>query len=77
MVILDDGGGGEDGDSYCYYCVRSVASVAWKQSVAEQLGLPEPPKKPHTPYIRFLKHYIKNNKDRFPQLTHAGWHVLS
>ncbi|KAK3860317.1 hypothetical protein Pcinc_033623 [Petrolisthes cinctipes] len=47
-----------------------VTSVALKQTVAEQLGLPPPPKRPHTPYIRFIKHYIKNYKDKFPQINH-------
>lgn len=47
-------------------CLLSVAS---KQTVAEQLGLPEPPKRPLAPHIRYMKHNIDINKRKFPRLS--------
>nr|XP_053632900.1 transcription factor A, mitochondrial-like [Cherax quadricarinatus] len=49
---------------------HKVLLVACKQTIAQQLGLPEPPKRPLVPHLRFLKHYLEVNKMNFPGLTH-------
>ncbi|XP_045618762.1 transcription factor A, mitochondrial [Procambarus clarkii] len=46
-----------------------VLSVACKQTVAEQLGLPNPPKRPLSPYLRFIQQYYEENKAKFPKLS--------
>lgn len=56
------------------FCLHfsSLVSVACKQTIAEQLGLPEPPKRPLTPHIRFMKHSLDLNKRKFPRLSTQG-----
>ncbi|KAK8377795.1 hypothetical protein O3P69_014026 [Scylla paramamosain] len=46
-----------------------VLSVAYKQSVAQQLGLPEPPKRPLAPHVRFIKDRIEEFNKKYPNLT--------
>lgn len=46
-----------------------MLSVAFKQTVAEQLGLPEPPKRPLTPHVRYIKEQLEENMKRFPTLS--------
>ncbi|KAG0725138.1 Transcription factor A, mitochondrial [Chionoecetes opilio] len=45
-----------------------LLSVAYKhkQSVAEQLGLPEPPKRPLTPHVQFIKDRIEDMIKKYP-----------
>ncbi|XP_045101804.1 transcription factor A, mitochondrial-like [Portunus trituberculatus] len=46
-----------------------VLSVAYKQSVAQQLGLPEPPKRPLAPHVRFIKDRIEDITKQYPKLS--------
>ncbi|KAG7177082.1 transcription factor A, mitochondrial-like [Homarus americanus] len=46
-----------------------LAPVAYKQTIAQELGLPEPPKRPVTPYIRFLVHHQEGLRRKSPQLS--------
>ncbi|XP_045618818.2 high mobility group protein B3 [Procambarus clarkii] len=45
-------------------------SVACKQTIAERLGLPEPPKRPSTAYLRFVKHHREDVERKFPELPY-------
>lgn len=49
--------------------VPGVLSVACKQSVAQQLGLPEPPKRPLAPHVRFIKDRLEEFNKRYPTLS--------
>ncbi|XP_042868568.1 transcription factor A, mitochondrial-like isoform X2 [Penaeus japonicus] len=46
-----------------------VLSVAGKQTVAQELGLPDPPKRPMTPYIRFVNANRQEIKKKYPELS--------
>ncbi|XP_071551438.1 transcription factor A, mitochondrial-like [Panulirus ornatus] len=42
-----------------------LTSLAYKKTIAEELGLPEPPKRPLTPYIRFLMEHQVELKGKY------------
>lgn len=45
-------------------------SVVRKKSITEQLGIPCPPKRPLTPYIRFLVHSQADLRRKFPDVKY-------
>ncbi|XP_076052933.1 transcription factor A, mitochondrial-like [Oratosquilla oratoria] len=45
--------------------------AACKQTIAEELGIPEPPKRPLTPYMRFAHKTRENMKRQNPGLSHT------
>ncbi|XP_042226526.1 transcription factor A, mitochondrial-like isoform X2 [Homarus americanus] len=47
--------------------IPCVVLSAGKQTIAEQLGLPEPPKRPLAPHLRFMKHFLEENKRKLPK----------
>lgn len=47
-------------------------SVDYRKMVAKQLGLPEPPRGPLSPYFRFIQHHKKEIQKRFPDMSNQG-----